>query len=98
ETRHWSDRIVQHESRMIANFLKLRRCLTVTAHLGIRQTAHVDRIESSEEGGASEVCGTRHSELERSGGLRHFERFRRVAVVERVERSQASQAYRAVRQ
>src|ERR1035438_10004008 len=84
ETRHWSDRIVQHDTRMIKNLLKLSRCLAMSAHMGVSEATHVDWIESSEEGGV-EVCGARNSKVVRSGGLRHFERFRWIALVESFE-------------
>jgi hypothetical protein len=48
ETRHWSHRIVQHDSRMVKNFLKLSRCLAMAAHSGVSEATHVDRIENSE--------------------------------------------------
>jgi len=38
ETRHWSDWIVQHKSRMIENFSKLRCGLARAAQLGISET------------------------------------------------------------
>src|ERR1035437_4329181 len=74
---------------MIKNFLKLSRCLAMAAHAGISEAAHVDRIESSEEGGA--ICGARNSKVVRSGGLRHFERFCWIALVESFECPQRRQ-------
>ena len=35
KTRHWSDRIVQHESRVIENFLKLSRGLAGAVQPGV---------------------------------------------------------------
>jgi hypothetical protein len=63
---------------MIEKFLKLSRGLAGATQLGLGQTTHVDWIEGSEEGGASEVGGTWDREVVRRGGLRHFERCRRA--------------------
>ena len=71
ETRHGSDRIVQHDSRMIENLLKLSRRLAMTAHPGISKATHVDRIESSEEGAGVKRCA-RNSEVVRSRRLVSF--------------------------
>ena len=85
-----SHRIVQHDSRMIKKLSKFSRGLALAAQPGISQTTHVDWIESSEKG-ATIVCRTRNSEVVRSGGLRHFERFRCVTLVESVEPAQRGQ-------
>src|ERR1017187_9993615 len=69
---------------MIEKFLKLSRCLAMSAHMGVSEATHVNWIESSEEGGV-EVCGARNSKVVRSGGLRHFERFRWIALVQSFE-------------
>src|SRR5260370_31911378 len=82
QTRHGSDRIVEHDSRMLQDFLELRRCLAVAPHPGINETTHVDRIERSEEASAGKVCGARNGEVVWCGGLRYFERFRWVILVE----------------
>src|SRR6516165_11819060 len=76
---------------MIENFLKLGRCFGMAPHLGISETTHVNRIERSEEGSASKVCGARNSEVIWCGSLRHFERFRWVILVECSERPQRRQ-------
>ena len=44
ESRHWSDRIVQHDSRMIQDFLKLERCLAVTRPSG-NKPDHARRLD-----------------------------------------------------
>ena len=69
---------------MIENFLKLGGCLAVAAHAGISEATHVDWIESSEEGAGEECCAW-NSKVVRSGGLRHFERLRRVTLIQSFE-------------
>src|SRR5450432_3906699 len=91
ETRHWSDWIVQHKSRMIENFTKLSCGLARAAQPRISETTHVDRIERSEEGSAGKVCGAGNGEVVGCGGVRNFERFRRVILVECFERPQHRQ-------
>ena len=75
---------------MIQNLLKLGRGLAMTAHSGKSEAAHVDGIESSEEGATVERCA-RNGKFVRSGGLRHFERLHRVATIESFERPQHRQ-------
>jgi len=76
---------------MIENGLKLSRGIARAAQLRVGQATHVDWIEGSEEGGASEVGCAWDREVVRSRGLRQCERFRRVTLVERVERAQGRQ-------
>ena len=85
-----SDRIVQHDTWMIKNFLKLSRGLAMTAQPGISQATHINRIHRSNEGTRVE-CRTRNSEVVRSRDLCHFERFRCVALVESFECPQRRQ-------
>src|SRR5579863_4691907 len=75
---------------MVKNFLKLGRCLAMAAQSGISEAAHVDRIESSEEGAGVERCAW-NSEVVWSTYLCHFERFRRVSLIESFERPQRRQ-------
>jgi hypothetical protein len=72
EARHGSDRIVQSDSWMIQNPLKLRRCFAVSSNSRMCEATHVDRIESSEEGGPGPECRTGNSKMVRGGHLRHF--------------------------
>src|SRR5206468_11375685 len=90
KTRHRSDRIDQHDSRMIKKFLKFNRCLAVAAHLGTSETTHVDWIKNSEKG-VGESCCTRHSKVVRSSGLRNVDRFRSFTLFESFEGPQRRQ-------
>src|ERR1700691_6764192 len=74
ETRPWSHGIVQHDSRMIENFLKLSHCLAMAAQAGIGEAADEDRIKRPKESSAGVIRGARNGEVVRSGRLRHIER------------------------
>src|ERR1700761_6555788 len=90
KTCHGSDRIIEHDARMIKNLLKLSRCLAMLAQPGVSQATHVDRIHCSKEGSYVKGCAG-NSEVVRSGYLGHLERFRCVALVDRFECPQSRQ-------
>src|ERR1700722_15310128 len=75
---------------MIQKFSKLGRCFAMAAHSGVSEAPHVDWIESSEEGTIPKCCA-RNSEGVGSCPLCHFERFRRVSLVESFERPKRGQ-------
>ena len=85
-------KIVQRSTRMIQD-LKFSRCLEMAAHLGISETTHIDWVGAPKKE-PEPYFVRRRAEVVRSGGLRHFERFRQVAVVESFECPQCRQVTR----